>query len=229
LRPFAAGLFLLGFCYTLMHYKSYRSISLMLWLLMYVLIGALSESTPAAQRYVGVAPVCLLLVAHGLGETGNLLEKIWGNTSRWVTIVLIAIALFLSVDDINFYFTTYTPRTASESDYTHGGVAQAIADYLIPMPKGTQAYFFAGSGMGYYSIPSISYLAPQVDGIDVTLPWGTEGGAPVPSSRRTVFIFIPATVESLPQIQSIYPGGVLKEKDAKYGQPMVWFYDYTKK
>ena len=229
LRPFAAGLFLLGFCYTLMHYKSYRSISLMLWLLMYVLIGALSESTPAAQRYVGVAPVCLLLVAHGLGETGNLLEKIWGNTSRWVTIVLIAIALFLSVDDINFYFTTYTPRTASESDYTHGGVAQAIADYLIPMPKGTQAYFFAGPGMGYYSIPSISYLAPQVDGIDVILPWGKEGGAPVPSSKRTVFIFIPATVESLPQIQSIYPGGVLKEKDAKYGQPMVWFYDYTKK
>ncbi|MFN8413145.1 MAG: glycosyltransferase family 39 protein [Anaerolineales bacterium] len=228
LRPVAAGLFFLGLCFILLRYKSYRSSTTLLWLFMYVLIGGLSESTPAAQRYVGVAPICMLLVAHGLGETGNFIEKLWPKANRWITALLIAITLFIAVDDMNFYFNKYTPHTASEFEHTDGGVAEAMADYLIKMPKGTQAYFFAGPGMGYYSIPSIAYLVPQVEGIDVTVPWGAPE-IPTPNSKRLVFIFIPVTIDKLPEIQALYPGGILKEKDAKDGQSMVWFYDYSAK
>jgi hypothetical protein len=191
---------------------------------MYVLLGGLSESTPAAQRYVGAAPVCLLLVAHGLSQTGNFIEKLWPKTTRWVTGSLIAAGLFLAVDDMNFYFNQYTPKTVIEFEQGDTGVAQQFADYLIDKPDGTEVFFYNGPNMGYYSIPSIAYLAPQVQGYDISQPWETEGN-PVPATKHPIFIFVPATIEQLTAVQKAYPDGKLQEFKARNGATMFWIYE----
>ena len=225
LRPLFAAAFIIGLINLVFRPKDGRTITFFLWLGMYVLIGGLSESTPAAQRYVAAAPACMLILAYGLGETGNLFERLWPRSTRWVTIVVLAIAVFLAIDDANFYFNKYTPHTVVEFGHNEGVIAQGIANDLQNKPKGTQAFFFIGANMGYYSIPSISYLAPQVEGFDVPQPWGSPEN-PLPTSDHLVFIFLPENMDDIPAIQAAYPDGTLLEKKGVDKQTLYWLYEY---
>ena len=225
LRPLFAGVFLLGLINLVFRPKDSRSIILFLWLGMYVLIGGLSKSTPASQRYVAAAPACILILAYGLGETGNILERLWPKSTRWVTVAVLGIAIFLAADDVNFYFNKYTPHTVMEFGHNEGVIAQQLANDLQGKPQGTQAFFFIGVNMGYYSIPSISYLAPQVEGFDVLHPWGSSDN-PVPTSNHLVFIFLPENQDDIPAIQANYPGGTLQEKLGIDKQTLYWLYEY---
>ena len=226
LRPLFAGAFLLGLINLIFRPKESRSITLFLWLTMYVLIGGLSESTPASQRYVAAAPACMLILAYGLGETGNIFERLWPKSTRWVTIAVLGIAILLAADDINFYFNKYTPHTFLEFGHADGVIAQELANDLQDKPQGTQAFFFIGANMGYYSIPSISYLAPQVEGFDVLQPWGSPDN-PVPTSGHLIFIFLPENAKDLPTIQAAYAGGTLYEKKAVDKKTLYWLYEYN--
>lgn len=226
LRPISAGIFLLGLIYLISRPRESRSIMLVLWLVMYIFIGGLSESTPASQRYVAAAPVCILILAVGISETGSLFEKLWRAPERIVTAVMLGIAIFVSAEDANFYFNKYTKKSYVELAGTNGVIAQEIANDLLDKPKGTQAFFFVAGGMGYYAIPSIPYLAHNVEGFDVGLPWGSAEN-PVPSSDHLVFIFLPANMTDMPVIQEAYPNGTLHEKKNVEGQTLYWLYEYN--
>ncbi|WKZ38025.1 MAG: glycosyltransferase family 39 protein [Anaerolineales bacterium] len=225
LRPLYAGFFLLGSVHLMTRPKDSRSIFLLLWLAVYVLLGGLSESTPAAQRYVAAAPVCILILARGLDKIGDLVERLWQRSARVLTIVLIGIAVFLSADDINFYFNTYTPKTVIDFGGGASVIAQHLANDLKDKPRGTQAFFFTTDIMGYYSIPSISYLAPQVQGFDVHQPWGSAEN-PVPESDHLVFIFLPEVTSYLPDVETAYPNGVLHERKDVDQKILYWLYEY---
>lgn len=225
LRPYYAGVFILGLMLLISKPKESRTITLFVWLLLYVLLGGLSESTPAAQRYVAAAPVCILILAHGLDEIGSLTERLWQTTTRTVTIVLVIAAILLAANDVIFYFNTYTPHTVREFGRNEGVTAQEIANELQTKPKGTQAYFLSNPVMGYYSIPSIPYLAPQVEGFDVLKPWGSPEN-PVPTSDYLIFIFHPSNTADLQAVQDAYPGGTLHKKIGVDGEPLYWIYEY---
>src|SRR5690606_28749556 len=96
---------------------------------------------------------------------------------------------------------------------------------LLDKPQGTQAFFFKNSVMGYYSIPSIPYLVPQVTGFDVEHPWGTPDN-PTPTSNHLIFIFLPDNMADLSLIQTEYPGGTLSEKIGANGETLYWLYEY---
>lgn len=226
LRPISAGIFLLGLVYLISRPKESRSMMLILWLVMYIFIGGLSESTPASQRYVAAAPVCILILAVGISETGSLFEKLWRTPERIVTAVMIGIAIFVSVEDANFYFNKYTKKSYLELAGTNGVIAQEIANNLLDKPKGTQAFFFVANGMGYYAIPSIPYLAHNVEGFDVLQPWGSVDN-PTPTSKNLVFIFLPDNMADMPLIQEAYPSGTLHEKTNAEGQTLYWLYEYN--
>jgi len=226
LRPLYASLFILGCVFIISKPKDSRSISLMLWLLIYIPLGGLSESTPAAQRYVAAAPVCILILAHGLNETGAFFERLWQRSSQTVTIVLLAITILLAASDINFYFNKYTPHTVVEFGRNDGVTAQGIANELIKMPKGTQAFFLSNPAMGYFSIPSIPYLAPQVEGFDTPSPWSPTNN-PVPTSDHLVFIFHPSNINDVQAVQNAYPGGKLIKRNGVDGEMLFWLYEYN--
>lgn len=225
LRPLYAGVFILGLVYIISKPRESKSIFLLLWLVIYVLLGGLSESTPAAQRYVAAAPLSILILAHGLGETGNLIERLWQKPAKWVTVALLGITVLLAADDINFYFNKYTPHTVLEFGRNEGVTAQQIANELQDKPKGTQVFFMGNPVMGYYSIPSIPYLAAQVEGFDIVQPWGSAGN-PVPTSDHLIFIFHPSNTTDLQAVQDAYPGGKLHEKKGVDGETMYWMYEY---
>lgn len=226
LRPLYAGVFILGLVFLISKPKESKTIFLFIWLLMYILLGGLSESTPAAQRYVAAAPACILILAYGLGEIGNLAERLWGKSPRTVTIILVGISILLAADDINFYFNKYTPFTVENFGRNEGVTAQEIAIELQNKPKGTQAFFMSNPIMGYYSIPSIPYLAPQVEGSDVLYPWGSPEN-PTPTADHLIFIFHPSNTSEMQVIQDTYPGGTLHEKKGIDGETLYWFYEYN--
>jgi len=226
LRPFFAGVFLIGLIHLLARPKDGRSITLMIWLVMYVLLGGLSESTPAAQRYVAAAPVCILVIAHGLNEAASHVERLWQRSRRALTVTVTGIAILMAASDIYFYFFQYTPKTVEDFGRNNGMIAQAIADEIINEPEGTQAFFFVRGDMGYYSIPSIPYLAPQVEGYDVFQPWGSPEN-PIPTANNLLFIFLPDGADDLPAVQETYPGGTLHEEKNSNGETLYLLYRYN--
>lgn len=225
LRPLPAGLFLLGLIFLASRPKDSRAIFIFIWTAMYILLGGLSESTPAAQRYVAAAPLCILVIAVGVNETLELIGKLWVAPPRAIGLAAVTLAALIAASDAHFYFNAYTPKSVLMLDGTNGDVAQRIANDMLNKPEGTQAFFFGDGGMGYFSIPSLPYLAHQVEGYDVPFSWGAPEN-PVPTSNHLAFIFLPQNAADLPVIQAAYPGGALLERHAQNGNLIYLLYEY---
>ncbi len=228
LRPVAASLFLMGLLLLLSRDRDGRFLLLALWILTFGLIGGLSESTPAAQRYVAAAPVCALLVGYSLNEITSIFELFWPRLRRNLEGAVIAVVLLLAIDELNFYFNTYTQKTVVEWSHNHTMIAQHLANYLKEEPADLQVVFFGAPSMGYYSVPSLQYLVPDVKGIDATLPWESFDKSTI-TGTDLVFIFLPGNENELDTIKMDYPGGKTYIETASDGKPLYWYYEYTSK
>ncbi|HUH98880.1 MAG TPA: glycosyltransferase family 39 protein [Anaerolineales bacterium] len=226
LLPLPASLFLLGLVILLIRNSKERFPLLALWIMTFGLIGGLSESTPAAQRYLAAAPVCALLVGYGLDETTGLLERLWPNLKRPLNAIAIAIVIWMTVYELYFYFLVYTPKTVMDWSHTPGVIAQRLADDLIGKPSDLEVVFFGQPLMGYDSIPSIQYLAPDIQGIDATMPWVPQSLPALQARDRLLFVFLPGNESAIGPVQASYPGGQLDQRAASDGTPLYWYYEY---
>jgi 4-amino-4-deoxy-L-arabinose transferase-like glycosyltransferase len=228
LRPVAASLFLMGLLLLLSRGRDGRFLLLALWILTFGLIGGLSESTSAAQRYVAAAPVCALLIGYSLNEITSILEELWPQFNRIPHAVVISVALLLAIDELDFYFNTYTQKTVVEGSHNNTTIAQHLANYLKEKPADLQVIFFGAPSMGYYSVPSLQYLVPDIKGIDATLPWESFDKSTI-TGTDLVFIFLPGNENELDTIKRDYPGGKTYREMASDGKPLYWYYEYTSK
>jgi 4-amino-4-deoxy-L-arabinose transferase-like glycosyltransferase len=226
LRPFAAGLLYIGIILLFLRRRKWHIIPLLLWLFAFMAIGGLSESTPAAQRYVAAAPACALLVGYGLSESTVLLEKVFEKGKRWIAVISIILMTVLAADELNFYFRVYTPHSVISMARSNGVLAQTLANYLEIKPKDTQVLFFGSPNMGYYSIPSIQYLVPDINGIDINQPWPPTD-KPGITSNHLIFVFLPNNVNQIPPVQADYPGGKLTSIPAADGELLYKMYEVT--
>ncbi|MGB8213337.1 MAG: glycosyltransferase family 39 protein [Anaerolineales bacterium] len=224
LRPFAAGLFLIGLVLLFYRRQKWQIIPILLWLFAFMAIGGLSESTPAAQRYVAAAPVCALLVGFGLSESTALLENFFEKGKRWVAIISIILMAILAVDELHFYFFVFTPNSLISDARGNGTIAQTLANYLETEPKNLQVIFFGSPGMGYYSVPSIQYLVPEISGIDINQPWSSADKSNI-TSHHLLFVFLPNHLDQIAPVQGDYPGGKLKSIPAADGNLLYEQYE----
>lgn len=203
LFPMASTFFLFGVLLLVTRLRDLRYVWLGLWLLGVVVAGALSESTPASQRYVMAAPAVCLLIGIGLSQAVSWLAELW-PTYRRALLALAGLALVLMCwQDMQFYFDDYTPSHRFSDQNTE--IAQAVGYYLAAEPGGQSAYFFGYPRMGFNSIETLPYLAPQVVGLDITPPVTTQDQFHV--HGPATFIFTPWNFDSIPAVQSLYPGG----------------------
>ncbi len=206
LRPAAAFLFYIGLAFTILRIKDNRTWLLLLWLGIFGVTGAFSESTPAAQRYVAAIPAAVMVVAIGVDKLmviGDCLPSRW---KPWVYRVLMIMAVLIAVDDSRFYFFEYTPN--SEFSGYHGQVAQHLANYLQDYDTSWEVIFIGWPDMGYYSISSLPFLAPQIKGVDYFQPWGHPEN-PSPDYANVMFVFLPNHAGELEKCLEQYPGGKL--------------------
>jgi hypothetical protein len=204
LRPVSAFLFYIGIGLMLFKLKDSRTWFIFLWLGVFVAAGTLSESTPAAQRYVAAVPVLMIVVAFGVNRLVELAARIWPKWEKRVTNIILIAAMLVAMDDSRFYFLDYTPR----SDFSgfNGQVAQHLANYLQDYDSSWQVVFYGWPTMGYYSIPSISYLAPHITAVDNFKPWGDPEN-PKPDGKNLMFVFLPDHENEFYACQALYPEG----------------------
>lgn len=221
LRQPEATLFLLGIGLMLLRIKDNRNWLILAWLLVFSITGALSESTPAAQRYVAAIPACAIVIGYCVNRVIELIGKIWEKRLRLVTIILLVSTLIVAMDDARFYFFVYTPR--NDFGGTHGQIAQHLADYLHKSDPSWKVAFFGWPEMGYLSVPSIAYLAPKTTGIDFNGPWGDPGN-PAIDPGKYLFVFLPARQEDLDACRTQFPGGELITEYGPHHEELYYLY-----
>ncbi len=224
LRPLDAVFFYIGIIVLLTRYRERRSILLILWLLIFGLIGGLSEPTPAAQRYVAVAPACALVIGNGISGLADILAKIWTKRKTLFAIPAFVILAILMATNWYFYFIDFTQIALSQNTNSPGAIAQGLADNLKTQPKGTQVIFFGSPLMGYYSISSTYYLAPQVFGVDINQPWN-EVDKEVITGDQLIFVFLNNHESEIPLVQDDYPRGDLRTVQTWNNEVLFWMYE----
>jgi 4-amino-4-deoxy-L-arabinose transferase-like glycosyltransferase len=229
LRLFPAVFFMISVAALALRWRDSRALLLLLWLVTFGLIGGLSESTPAAQRYVASAPVCALLAGYGLTLVIDALPKLWPRLASITGCLAISAALLMAADDVQFYFLRYAPESYFGGQYDFEGQGAAVAwrlgDYLRRQSDEWQVLFFGSPTMGFYSIPSLQFLAPGKVGLDMNFPWGAAEN-PKPSSNRLIFVFLSNHADDLAAVQASYPGGLLVPTYGNLGQLVYTLYQY---
>ena len=141
-----------------------------------------------------------------------------------IAVLSIILVTILAADELFFYFFVFTPHSALSTARSNDMVAQNLANYLETKPKDIQVVFLGFPNMGYYSIPSIQYLVPEIKGIDINQPWSQADKHSI-TSNHLLFVFLPNNVEQIPPIRADYPGGVLKSIPALDGELLYETYE----
>jgi 4-amino-4-deoxy-L-arabinose transferase-like glycosyltransferase len=225
LLPFSAGLFILGLATSLFQSDRKHIVPVILWIITFGFIGSFSESTPAAQRYVAVAPACALIIGYGASRLTDIFKILIPNMKSAISAGSFLLVLFASFMELNFYFNIYTPQSQQALAHSNGMVAQRLAEFLQSQPTQQEIVFLGSPTMGFYSIPSIQFLAPGFDGIDITHPWGSSQN-PIVAEKDLIFVFLPSHESQIPAIQADYPGGKIHIQYAVDKEPLYWLYEY---
>lgn len=182
-----------------------RSLLLLLPILSVVVLGGLSQDAPASQRFVLATPTTAILIALPLGQAAAWLRALWPRYRTVIAAAALLVITLAGVNDLHYYFAEVY------DEYVLGGyntqTATAVARYLQQQEDPAQdVYFFGLPRMGYDSLSTIRYLAPEMRGRDIeeplTMPpaWQLE--------RPAIFIFLPERTNELPYVQAAFPDGI---------------------
>jgi len=218
-----AAFFYVGLVLIVIRYHDSRMVLLGLWLTAISMIGGLSESTPAAQRYVAAVPACAMLVGMGLDGIAETLSGLWGKGAFIFKALALGLLAVMMTSNLYLYFVKYTQKSVVDNTFSNSQIAQKLADILAETPESTQVIFFGTPNMGYRSIPSIQYLVPDVEGTDINEPW-ISAFKPVFHSDKLVFVFLNDRKEQIPAVQADFPTGNLEPVFAWNKEVMFWVY-----
>jgi 4-amino-4-deoxy-L-arabinose transferase-like glycosyltransferase len=215
-----AALFLAGLAEMLVQFRDRRHWLLALWLAGIISVGALTESAPAAQRYIGAAPLAALVCGLGLAVIVELIVALWPGWRRAAPAAALGFVLVAAVIDTHFYFFEY----GRERAFGDVGMetAATLGRELATYPPHSIAYFFGLPAMGYRTQEIMSFMAPQVTGEDVQYPPLTQRWPP--ARGRTVFVFLLERIAEADAVQRCFPGGQRREFTGHDGRLLFMMY-----
>jgi SAM-dependent methyltransferase len=226
LRFWPSILFVFGLGLAVVGVRRTPNFVLLLWIAATVLFaGALLENPPSSQRYVIAAPAICILVALALIWIGERLrELLGGRPAAWLGGVTLLALLFVW-GDLDFYFGEYT----LEGDY--GGlnteVAQRVSDYLNDLGPDWHAFFFGFPRMGISAeggFPTVPFLAPDVDSVDVIEPL-VDPHLPPDMRLPAVFVYLPERAVEMKAVRDLFPNGVEKHFPGRYERLLFVAYE----
>lgn len=201
----AAALFLLGL-FMILWDANLRSLFLLLPLLSVVILSGFSQDPPASQRYVLVIPIVSILLTLPLAQLYKWLCQLWGEYRLVITLIIGLATVGLIGTDINYYFGDVYPK------YILGGLnteaATQIANYLQEQETPQDVYFFGFPRMGYYSLSTIPYLNPKMNGVEMNEP--LQNPINFALRRDSIFIFLPERSHELEFVRSVFPNGIFR-------------------
>jgi hypothetical protein len=217
---FTAALYVLGLAYSIYHWKDTRYALLVCWYVLILQGTLLSIDPPQAHRIIALIPVPFAFAAVAVEQFRGELVKV--ASWRKALYSALPLALFLGVVgyvNIDNYFVRYAERWPWLDITT-------MAKYIGDLGRDYSIYFL-GTPHTYIQHGTIRFIAHGVEGVDVA------NVADVVPVRREVdqdvaFILMGSHLQTLPFIESYYPGGVLQDcKDPK-GNPLFIAYLVTR-
>ena len=206
LMPLAAGLFLTGLTWALLRFDG-RFGLLLLPLLSVPILSGFSQDPPASQRFVLAMPAVAIFVGLPISLVGQWLRQLWPEHKLWVGLGTAVLLSWLVLIDITFYFGNLY------DSYVLGGfntvVATDIALALQAEEMPPDVYFFGFPRMGYFSLATIPYLAPDVQAMDIIDTVRTQPAWLI--EKTTWVLFLPERIDELAFVQQAYPNGLYEE------------------
>jgi hypothetical protein len=127
------------------------------------------------------------------------------------------------VNEVRYYFFQVY------DGYILGGpntmVATEIAHYLAKDERPLHVYFFGHPRMGYYSLSTIPYLAPDTIATDIADPLSEQPY--FVSDREQRFIFLPERYQELDYVRLAFPHGLIREFRDEGDGVMFYAYELT--
>ena len=204
LDPVSATLFLGGLALALLRIRRPQYAIVPIVLLATALAGAFSLGAPSAQRLVFAAPIVAVCVALPVDAAIKWARARNFRLGRAVSGLALLAFLAGCLYQVRFFFVQAMPQ-ARYSDL-QGLIATEVGRFLQRYPAGTQVYFISPGPMGFYTIPSLAYLAPNVRGQD--FDWrSSPPPQPASSGVPTIWVTFPSQPGVLPELEAAYPRG----------------------
>lgn len=218
----AAGLlFLMGVLWAFLNIDL-RYLLLLLPLLGAIIANTISRDPPSSQRYIMAMPMVAIFVAMPLGQGMRWLRAQYSRAGVAVTVAGFALFALVATADLDYYFNRVYDNYILGDGNTL--VATEIAHYLRDKePAGQQVFFFGFPRMGYFSLSTIPYLAPEKRGQDIIDP--LTGPPDLSLSEPALFIFLPERLNELEHVRQSYPDGSFQEFFDKDGKLLFAVYE----
>jgi hypothetical protein len=217
----AGLLFLLGVLWALLN-PDLRYLLLLLPLLAAIASNAISQDAPASQRYIMAMPMVALFVALPVGQAVAWLRAQYPHYRAAIAIAAFSLLALVATVDLNYYFNqVYDSYVLCDLNTK---VATEIAYFLRDKEPAEQDVFFFGfPRMGYFSLSTIPFLAPEKTGLDIVEP--LTGPQDFPLRGPSLFIFLPERLGELDYVRQRYPGGAYQEFYADSGELLFVVYE----
>jgi 4-amino-4-deoxy-L-arabinose transferase-like glycosyltransferase len=167
-------------------------------------LGAVVTIDGPARRSFAVAPFLALFVGIAAVELSALARR-RGRMITWVTHgALAGLLLAIGVQNLDAYFVRFAD--SANDRWVFAADATDAALYMATLPADRHVYFLSDRWLVTYE--SVRFLAQNVASEDRSTEFGhydlsVGGGTGVP-----VFILLGRYQASLPELQTLYPGGV---------------------
>ena len=134
-----------------------------------------------------------------------------------------ALVLVMGLQNLILLFSEYFPRETYGS--LNGEVTMKIVEVLQETEIEQPVYFIGGDRMSFYSIPSLPYLLPDVEGVDLPYPFEVPE-AKSQSGKPLLFIVLPEQTNALELIHERYAPGNQSASYNRRGQLLFYLYQY---
>jgi hypothetical protein len=164
-----------------------------------------------------------LFMAVPLAQATAWLRAQYPRAQAAVVAAAFTLMALIALVDVNYYFNRVY------DNYVLGGlntvVATEVANFLRDKePAGQDVYFFGFPRMGYFSLSTIPFLAPDKNGIDIIEPLTIPPDFLIDSP--TLFIFLPERLNELELVRQRYPDGAYEEFFSDKGEFLFAVYEF---
>lgn len=204
------ALFVMGFAYTIAHWRDKRFLLLHLWFWIPLLVGQVMMIYPrgAAYRTLSLLPPVCIMAGIALVKLADLVVPRLARREAWITAAIVAALVWEGGWNTHYYFGVWAPRSRFSDFSTEA--ASLMADYMHELGPNYQTYVLATSNFRAGTWAVMDYIAKgqrYVD-IDDALPAALPT---VPPGQRMAFIFAPERAAELLVVESAFPGGQAME------------------
>jgi 4-amino-4-deoxy-L-arabinose transferase-like glycosyltransferase len=225
LNPFLALAFLAGILSAFWRWKNPAMLYLLSWLILLTLPAMIADQAATAKRALGAFPAAAILIALGLAVPYLIIDRRTAARSSWPGLIYAGLAtlglLWTFFVTFNDYFVRWGQDPALAAHYQRDHLEVGRGAAAVPRED---AVLISPFPADHPSIQLNSNRHPNLRSYDghrcLVIP--DEQGGPVH------YLIVPGETErSLPQLEALFPNGILEEGPQRPDRDEVYYTQFT--